>query len=164
MIEEMRKDILRLLAANGRMSHKDIAERLNASEADVAQIIKKLEENHVIMGYCAMIDDSVLPEKAVKAIIEVKVRPERDGGFDKIAKRLSRFPQVSNLYLMSGGYDLMIEVDGENLNEAAMFVASKLSTIDGVLSTATHFLLKKYKVSGKLLLEEEKHERLKVVP
>lgn len=163
-MEEMRKDILRLLAANGRITAKDMAERLNASEAEVAALVKQLEDERVILGYCAMIDDAELPERAVKAIIEVKIRPERDGGFDKIAKRLSRFPQVSNLYLMSGGYDLMIEVDGENLNDVALFVASKLSTIDGVLSTATHFLLKKYKVSGKLLQEEEKHERLKIAP
>ncbi|MBR2964787.1 MAG: Lrp/AsnC ligand binding domain-containing protein, partial [Lentisphaeria bacterium] len=96
--------------------------------------------------------------------IEVRVRPEREGGFDRIARRLSNFPQVTALYLMSGGYDLMLEVRGADLNEVASFVSSKLATIDGVLSTATHFLLKKYKESGVMLLEEEHDERLKIVP
>ena len=103
-------------------------------------------------------------EKPVTAIIEVRVRPEREGGFDRIARRLSKFPQVTALYLMSGRYDLMLEVRGTDLNEVASFVSSKLSTIDGVLSTATHFLLKKYKEAGTMLLEEERDERLKIVP
>ena len=110
-------------------------------------------------------DDSELPESAVKAIIEVKIRPEREGGFDKIARRLSKFSQVSALYLMSGGnFDLQLEIKGESLNDVAQFVASRLATIDGVLSTSTHFLLKKYKESGKLMQEEEDHERLKITP
>ena len=100
----------------------------------------------------------------VKAIIEIKIRPEREGGFDRIARRLSKFPQVTSLYLMSGGFDLMAEVRGATLNDVAMFVSSKLATIDGVLSTATHFLLKKYKESGKLYEEEETNERLQVTP
>ena len=94
----------------------------------------------------------------------MRVRPEREGGFDRIARRLSKFPQVTALYLMSGGYDLMLEVRGADLNEVASFVSSKLATIDVVLSTGTHFLLKKYKESGVMLLEEERDERLKFVP
>lgn len=161
---ELRKQILRLLAENGRMSAKDIAERLDSTEKSVASVIKKLEQENVIIGYRAMFDESELPENAVKAIIEVKTRPEREGGFDRIARRLSKFPQVSSLYLMSGGFDLLVEVKGENLNEVAMFVSSKLATIDGLLSTSTHFLLKKYKESGKMLQEEEQNERLKITP
>ncbi len=161
---ELKKQILRLLAEDGRMSARDMAERLDSDEKTIADMIEQLERDKVIFGYCAMFDETELPENAVKAIIEVKIRPERDGGFDKIARRLSRFPQVSSLYLMSGGFDLMVEVKGRNLNEVAMFVSSKLATIDGVLSTATHFLLKKYKEAGKLLQEEEPHERLQVTP
>jgi DNA-binding Lrp family transcriptional regulator len=108
----LKEQILRLLVEDGRMSAADIAERLDADEKTIADMIEQLEQNKVIYGYCAMLDEAELPENAVKAIIEVKIRPERDGGFDKIARRLSRFPQVSSLYLMSGGFDLMVEVKG----------------------------------------------------
>ncbi len=161
---EVKKQLLRLLGANARMALEEMAERLDMTAEAVASAIQEMEDAGEIVGYCTLIDESVLPESAVKAIIEVKIRPERDGGFDKIARRLSRFPQVTSLYLMSGGFDLMAEVRGENLNDVAMFVSSKLATIDGVLSTATHFLLKKYKESGKLYHEEETNERLQVTP
>lgn len=161
---EMKKQLLRLLSQDARMAVSDIAERLDVTEETVSAAIKELEDANEIVGYCALIDESVLPEAAVKAIIEVKIRPERDGGFDRIARRLSKFPQVTSLYLMSGGFDLMVEVRGATLNDVAMFVSSKLATIDGVLSTATHFLLKKYKEAGKLYQEEESNERLQVTP
>ncbi|MBO4492199.1 MAG: Lrp/AsnC family transcriptional regulator [Lentisphaeria bacterium] len=157
-----RKKLLRLLLENGRMSARDIAEKLGVKESEAAAEIQAMEEEKTIIGYHAVFDESLLPEHAVKAIIEVKVRPERDGGFDKIAQRLSKFSQVSNLYLMSGGFDLLVEVQGKNLNEVASFVARKLATQDGVLSTATHFLLKKYKEAGKLMREEERSERLNI--
>lgn len=161
---ELKKQLLRLLSQDARMAVSDIAERLDVTEETVTAAIKELEDANEIVGYCALIDESVLPEAAVKAIIEVKIRPERDGGFDRIARRLSKFPQVTSLYLMSGGFDLMVEVRGATLNDVAMFVSSKLATIDGVLSTATHFLLKKYKEAGKLYQEEESNERLQVTP
>ena len=161
---ELKKQILRLLAADGRMSARDMAERLDSDEKTIADMIEQLERDKVIFGYCAMFHETELPENAVKAIIEVKIRPERDGGFDKIARRLSRFPQVSSLYLMSGGFDLMVEVKGRNLNEVAMFVSSKLATIDGVLSTVTHFLLKKYKGHGTVLCDGPQDERMLIVP
>lgn len=157
-----KKKLLRLLAENGRKSEAEIAEQLGAPAAAVAEAIRKLEDDKVIIGYRAVFDESQLPEYAVKAMIEVKTRPEREGGFDKIAKRLSKFPQVSSLYLMSGGFDLLVEVQGKNLQEVATFVSRKLATQDGVLSTATHFLLKKYKESGKLMQEEEVNERLNI--
>jgi DNA-binding Lrp family transcriptional regulator len=94
----------------------------------------------------------------------VKVRPERDGGFNNIAKRLSKFPEIVSLYLVSGGYDLQLEVKGDTLQNVAEFVSRKLATIDGVISTATHFLLKKYKESGKILHDEDEYERLKITP
>lgn len=153
-----------MLGENGRISVKEIAERLNSTEKEIASVIKKLESDNVVIGYKAVFDESILPENAVKAIIEVKIRPERQGGFDSIAKRISKFSEVSSLYLMSGGFDLLLEIKGENLNDVAQFVSSKLATMDGVISTATHFLLKKYKESGKLMQEDEDHERLKVTP
>ncbi len=157
-----KKKLLRLLADNGRMTAADIAEQMGETTAAVKEAIRKLEEDKTIIGYRAVFDESLLPEHAVKAIIEVKIRPEREGGFDKLARRLSKFPQVSNLYLMSGGFDLLVEVQGKNLNEVAMFVSRKLATQEGVLSTATHFLLKKYKESGKLMEEEKHEERLNI--
>lgn len=161
---EFKKNLLRLLAENARRPLEDMADRLETTPGKVADAITELEEANEIVGYCALIDESVLPEAAVKAIIEIKIRPEREGGFDRIARRLSKFPQVTSLYLMSGGFDLMAEVRGATLNDVAMFVSSKLATIDGVLSTATHFLLKKYKEAGKLYEEEETNERLQVTP
>ena len=164
MTEEMKREILRILGEDGRLSAVDIAERLAVSTHEAAAAVAELEKNNIIIGYSAIFNESELPESKVKAIIEVKVRPEREGGFDKIARRLSKFPQVSSLYLMSGGFDLMLEIKGSTLQEVAEFVSSKLAAMDGVLSTSTHFLLKKYKEAGKLMEEEEISERLKIVP
>ena len=161
---EERKLILSALAKDAKTTAADLAEQLGATEQEVAAEIAELENRNIIRGYHAIINEDNLHDKPVKAIIQVRVRPEREGGFDRIARRLSKFPQVTALYLMSGGYDLMLEVRGADLNEVADFVSSKLATIDGVLSTGTHFLLKKYKESGTLLLEEEHDERLKLVP
>ena len=161
---EERKLILSALAKDAKTTAADLAEQLGATEQEVAAEIAELENRNIIRGYHAIINEDNLHDKPVKAIIQVRVRPEREGGFDRIARRLSKFPQVPALYLMSGGYDLMLEVRGADLNEVADFVSSKLATIDGVLSTGTHFLLKKYKESGTLLLEEEHDERLKIVP
>jgi len=160
-----KQDILRVLREDARMSDKEIAEQLNITEKTVNTTIKKLEKEGVIVGFRALFDDSKLPENAVKAIIEVKVKPERNGGFDRIARRISKFSKVESLSLMSSGvFDLMIEVKGETLNDVADFVSSKLAPMEGVVSTSTHFILKKYKVSGKLLQNEESNERLKITP
>lgn len=164
MKEEIKREILRILGEDGRLSAAEIAERLAVSTQEAAAAVAELDKNNVIIGYSAIFNESELPESKVKAIIEVKVRPEREGGFDKIAKRLSKFPQVSSLYLMSGGFDLMLEIKGATLQEVAEFVSSKLAAMDGVLSTSTHFLLKKYKEAGKLMEEEEHSERLKITP
>ncbi|OGV47839.1 MAG: AsnC family transcriptional regulator [Lentisphaerae bacterium GWF2_52_8] len=164
MLTRLQKEIVRILSENARIGAKEISMRLESTEKEVIKQIQQLEKDGIIKGYRAIIEEGSLSENAVKAIIEVKVRPERDGGFDRIAKRLSKFPEVSSLYLMSGGYDLQIVVKGKDLQEVASFVASKLSTIDGVTSTATHFLLKKYKESGKILHDEEEYERLKISP
>lgn len=160
----MNEKILRLLKQNAKLSPGDIAERLAVEEAQVVEIINNFEKDGIIKGYQAIVDDSLLPESKVKAIIEVSVRPQREGGFDSIAHRLAKFPEVSSLYLVSGGYDLKLEVQGESLQEVAGFVSSKLATIDGVTATATHFILKKYKESGKFLEESDEYKKLKITP
>lgn len=160
----MKKRIIKLLEDNARISACEIADRLEMKVEEVLQHIKDLEEKNIIRGYKAVIDESMLGENTVRAIIEIKVRPERNTGFDSVAKRLSRFPEIRSLYLVSGGFDMQLEVCGESLEKVAAFVSGKLSTIDGVTSTATHFLLKKYKESGKILHDEEEYERLEITP
>ena len=151
-----KQDILRILREDARLSNEEIAQRLGLAEKTVASTIKKLEKDGVIVGFRALFDDSLLPENAVKAIIEVKIKPERNGGFDRIAKRISKFSKVESLSLMSSGmFDLMLEIKGETLNDVAEFVSSKLAPMEGVVSTSTHFILKK---------NEEDNERLKVTP
>jgi DNA-binding Lrp family transcriptional regulator len=160
----MEKDIINLLRENARMSSEEIAARLEATVNEVETIIKSLEERQIIRGYKAVINDDELEEVPVKAIIEVRITPQREGGFDKVARRIARFDEVTDVYLISGGYDLKLEIHGKSLHEIAMFVSSSLATIEGVISTATHFVLKKYKESGKLLENDEDYERLKISP
>ena len=161
---ELKNEILRLLAENGRLDAAAIAERLQITEISAQRAVNELESDGVIVGYRAMFDETVLPETAVKAIIEVKTKPERDSGFDRIAKRISKFSKVESVYLVSGSYDLLLEVHGDSLKDVAEFVASKLATIEGVISTSTLFLLKKYKELGKMMQDEEHKERLNITP
>lgn len=160
----MKENIIRIMKENARISAFEIAENLGIEVSTVEKEIKTLEKDGVIKGYQAIVDDSALPESAVKAIIEVKIRPEREGGFDRIARRLSKFPEVTSLNLVSGSFDLELEVQGASLQEVANFVSSKLAPTDGVVSTNTCFLLKRYKVSGKILDNGEEYEKLKVSP
>ncbi|MBR2642322.1 MAG: Lrp/AsnC family transcriptional regulator [Lentisphaeria bacterium] len=160
----MEKKILRLLQDDCRLSAQEIAERIGAEEALVKDMIRKMEADQVILGYTAVVADDRLPDAKVRALIEVKVKPQRDGGFDEVARRIARFPEVVRLYLVSGGYDLLLEVEGDSLQTVAGFVSARLATIDGVLSTATSFQLKKYKESGKIMSQEDEYERLPVTP
>lgn len=160
----MEKKILRLLQDDCRLSAQEIAERIGAEEALVKDTIRKMEADQVILGYAAVVADDRLPGAKVRALIEVKVKPRRDGGFDEVARRIARFPEVVRLYLVSGGYDLLLEVEGDSLQTVAGFVSARLATIDGVLSTATSFQLKKYKESGKIMSQEDEYERLPVTP
>lgn len=161
----MEEKILNLLKENGRISYEEIADRLNVARAEVSAVIENLEKQKIICGYTAIIDENaVTSNKKVQALIEVKVTPQRDGGFDKVAKRIAKFAEVKELALVSGGYDLLLTVEGDTLQEIASFVSGKLSTIDGVLSTATSFQLKKYKEAGRIIASEESYERLKVCP
>jgi DNA-binding Lrp family transcriptional regulator len=137
---------------------------LDTSEAEVSARIKAYESDEVILGYRAVLNEEKLDRDIVCAVIEVKITPERGGGFDRLAERIAKYAEVRSCYLMSGGYDLLVMVEGANLREVASFVSEKLATIQGVISTATHFLLKAYKEQGVLMKREQNEERLAVAP
>ena len=155
----MRKDIIKLLEQNARMSDEKIAQLLGTDTETVAAEIKNLEESGVIKGYSVILDDELYDNSAVTATIELNVTPQRDCGFDDIAKTIMMYDEVVSVSLMSGSYDLSIEVKGNNLKDVALFVSERLSTIEGVLSTATHFILKKYKEKGIFIDKEKVDER-----
>jgi len=158
------EDLLALLRRNCRTSNEDLAKELNAAEADVEAAIKELEEEGVLLGYQAVVNPQKLTTSCVEAVVEVRLTPERGGGFDRLAARISRFDEVVSCYLMSGSYDLIAVVQGATLQEIAAFISEKLSTIKGVVSTATHFRLKAYKENGVNLMLEPKSQRLAVAP
>ena len=159
----MEKKIIGLLRENARLSTAELAERCGCSEAEAEQAVKNLEKQGIIRGYTAILDDSAWEgDDRVKALIEVKVTPRREGGFDEVAKRIAKYPEVSDVMLISGGFDLLLTVEGPSLAKVANFVSEKLATIDGVISTSTGFILKKYKESGRIMHNEEEYERLKI--
>ena len=156
--------LLQLLRSNARYSHEQLAEMLSMSADEVSSRISELEKDGTIMGYNAVINPESFGDQHVAAFIEVKLTPERGGGFDRLAMRIARFEQVVSCYLASGGYDLMVVVEGNDLRDVARFVSEKLSSLEGVLSTATHFRLKTYKENGFVFEGEESTERLSVAP
>ncbi len=156
--------LLELLRRNARHTHQELAELLAMDAQWVQERLERLQDDGTILGYHAVVNDDKAGRTAVSAFIEVKVTPERGGGFDRLAMRIARFDQVVSCYLASGGYDLMVVVEGQDLREVARFVSERLSTLDGVLSTATHFLLKTYKENGFLFEGEGASERLVVSP
>jgi DNA-binding Lrp family transcriptional regulator len=156
--------LLKLLEEHALRSPDDLAKMLDLDKQDVQRRIKQYEDDKIILGYKAVINDDKVDSDLVKAVIEVRIQPEREGGFDRIAKRIARFDEVTSLFLMSGGYDLLIFVEGHSLREVAQFVAEKLATLPGVNSTATHFMLRTYKEQGVLMDGGEEFERLKVSP
>ena len=160
--EEIR--VLDLLYQDARIPPEMAAVMLGMTEQAVTEAIRHLEEERVIVGYPALINWDKTPIEKVKAVIEVKVTPQRDRGFDAIAERIYRFDEVTAVYLMSGAYDLMLEVQAATMRTLASFVSQKLATIDGVMSTATHFVLKKYKFEGVILEENHTDNRLAVSP
>lgn len=147
-MEQLEKDILALITENSRLTAKKIAAMLGVAEKTVSDATEKLEESGVIVKYTAILNTDSLEEEAVEALIEVKVTPQRGHGFDKIAYEIAEHEEVKNLYLMSGAYDLAVIVHGKSLRSVSRFVSEKISTYDTVISTATHFILKKYKVEG----------------
>ncbi|MCM1506081.1 MAG: Lrp/AsnC family transcriptional regulator [Ruminococcus flavefaciens] len=152
-------DIVKILQQNARISNTELGEILGISPAEAETEIKRLEDEGVIKGYSVIVDDELYDNSTVYATIELKVAPQRDCGFDDIAKTIMMYDEVESVNLMSGAYDLAVEVKGNNLKDVALFVSERLSTIDGVLSTATHFILKKYKEKGIFIDREETDER-----
>lgn len=156
--------LLQLLRRKARISDQDLADLLSSNPQAIAARIAAWETDGTILGYHAVIDSELSGDTSVSAFIEVKVTPERGGGFDRLAMRIARFDQVVSCYLASGGYDLMVVVEGCDLREVARFVSEKLSSLDGVISTATHFRLKTYKENGFVFEREATVERLAVTP
>ncbi|WP_227937495.1 Lrp/AsnC family transcriptional regulator [Alkalihalobacillus deserti] len=158
-------EVLQIIESNGRVTVPTLAKMVDATEEEVKQIVKQLEDNKVILSYSAVIDWSKMNEQeGVTAMIDVKVTPQRGVGFDEVAERIHRFPEVKALYLMSGAYDLQVVIEGKTMSEIARFVSEKLSTIDTVISTTTHFQLKKYKHDGVVFDQGEEDHRIVVTP
>ncbi len=157
-------ELLQLLRRNALESVANLAQMLNSSDDEVKSQIEEYEQQGIILGYQAIINEDRLDMEAVRAMIEVRITPERGGGYDRIANRIGKFPEVESLFLMSGGYDLLVFVKGPSLKEVAGFVNERLATIEGVISTSTHFNLKTYKDRGVLMHKEQEGERLQVSP
>lgn len=160
----MKNKVLKLLASNSRMSFEQMAVMLDCSVQEITQIVKELEENKIILQYTTVTNWEKCESDLVTALIEVKVTPQREVGFDAVAERIYRFPEVRAVSLMSGGYDLAVFIEGKNLKEIALFVAEKLATIEHVQSTRTHFVLKKYKEAGVIFEDKEEDRRQVVTP
>ena len=158
----MREKILAVIEKNSRIDLKDLAIRLGESEAAVANEIADMEKEHIICGYHTLINWDNTSEEKVQALIEVKVTPQRGMGFDKIAERIYQYSEVDSVFLMSGGYDFTVIIEGKTMRQVALFVSEKLSTLDSVLSTATHFVLKKYKDHGTIIAEPAQDERMPI--
>lgn len=151
--------LLQILEENARLSNKDIAVMLSVSEQEVSDEIKLLEDSGVIKGYKAFVDRDKTDHQTVTALIELKIQPKYGHGFDDVAERISRLEEVESIYLMSGAFDLTVLVTDKSFHEVAMFVAQRLSPLEGVVSTATHFILKKYKENGVFLTDEPRDDR-----
>ena len=156
--------LLKLLHENAALKPAQLAALLSLPESEVTSRIKAYEDDQVILGYRTVLNEEKLGVEVVRAVIEVKITPEREGGFNRLAERIAKYSEVSSCYLMSGGYDLLVVVEGDSLREVATFVSEKLATIQGVISTATHFMLKPYKDQGILITRERNDERLAVTP
>jgi DNA-binding Lrp family transcriptional regulator len=157
--------LIKLLLEGGGLSTAQMAQVLNLTEAEVNRQLDQLKKDRLLLGWRPVLNLAEEDAGVVRAVIEVRITPERGGGFNRLAERISRFDEVESCYLMSGGYDLLVFVNGSSLQKVAGFVSEKLSTIEGVLSTATHFLLRSYKEQGFLLdVKAGENERLKVTP
>ncbi|MFD0712451.1 Lrp/AsnC family transcriptional regulator [Paenibacillus sp. GCM10027626] len=163
-MNELKKKILELLKEDARRSAELIATMLDVTAAEVKQAIAEMEQEHIIVKYATVANWSKVDDDKVTALIEVQITPERGRGFEGIAERIYLYPEVKSVYLMSGAYDLLVEVEGKSLNEVASFVSSRLSPIDAVLSTKTFFILKKYKQDGIIFEEHVEDRRLPISP
>ncbi len=163
-MKSVKSKVLDILCSDSRYTAAKIAVMLGIGEEQVKKIIGELEKEGVIVKYSAILNSEKIEEDSVEALIEVKVTPQRGRGFDSIAEEIYKFPEVKSLYLMSGGFDLAVFVTGKSLKEVAMFVSEKLSMAENVISTATHFILKKYKIEGIITEESEGNNRMPFHP
>lgn len=161
---ELEKKILHLIEQDAKLTPKTVAAMLGEDELKVTEIIAKLEKENIILGYKTVINWQRTEEEGVTAMIDVKVTPEREVGFNSVAERICRFPEVTSVYLMSGTYDLSVVVTGKNMQDIAWFVSHKLSTLSQVQSTVTHFILKRYKQENFIFEEQYEDKRLVVSP
>lgn len=164
MNQETIEKILKLIETDSRLTTEEVATMLDLNSYEVKEMIQKLESEKIICGYHTLINWDKTDEEQVSAIIELKVNPQRGAGFDKIAERVYQYPQVEAVFLMSGSYDLLVEMTKAPMKEIASFVASRLSTIDEVQSTTTHFILKRYKDHGTLFIDDDEDKRMVVSP
>ena len=163
-MNDITKQILELLEDNARLTAGEIAVMLNMDAEIIKDAIRSLEQKKVILKYLTLVNYEKLGEEKVSALIEVRITPQRDVGFDGVAERVYRFPEVRSMRLMSGDYDLAVFVEGRSMKEISHFVSTKLSTIEGIISTATHFVLKTYKQDGVILEDGEEDRRLMISP
>ena len=163
-MDTLKQKILGMIEKNSRINMRELAVLLGTGEEQVLNAMQEMEEEGIICGYHTMIDWEKTGIERVTALIEVRVTPQRGKGFDDIAERIYKYPEVNSVYLISGGYDLLVSLEGKSLKEVSNFVSDKLSTLDTVLSTATHFILKKYKDHGTVLAKKYVDERLKMTP
>lgn len=160
----LEEKILSIIEKNSRIDTKELAVVLGTEEADVLNAMQGMEERGIICGYHTMIDWEKTESDKVTALIEVRVTPQRGKGFDDIAERIYKYPEVNSVYLISGGYDLLVTMEGKSLRDISSFVSSKLSTLDTVISTATHFILRKYKDHGTIMTRPYEDQREIVSP
>jgi len=163
-MDNIRGAILTTIEKNSRIDLNELAIRLGVTEVEVANALEDMEKEGIICGYHTMIDWDKTSIDKVSALIEVRVTPQREEGFDRIAERIYNYPEVTSVYLISGGYDLLVSLEGKSLKEVAQFVSEKLSTLDTVISTATHFILKRYKDHGTIMNTRTEDGREKVSP
>ena len=156
------REILDILTADARVPHAKIAAMLSSTESEVAAAVRAMEKSGLLVKYTAIVNSELVDEARVEALIEVKLTPKRAEGFDGIARQIAEFPEVQGVYLMSGAYDLAVFIADSSLQKVARFVSERISTFDGVLSTATHFILKKYKIEGVLTEKEGFDNRISV--
>ena len=157
------EEILNILdKEKGNVSRAKIAQMLGMEEKEVADKIEKMEKENVIVGYKTIVNWDKTDKDVVVALIELRITPQRGEGFDKVAERIYKYPQVKSLYLMSGAYDLAVTIEGKSMKEVALFVAQKLAPMDSIISTATHFVLKKYKEEGIVFEDDEKDTRQEI--
>ena len=160
----MREELLSIIEKNSRIDIKELAVRLGVEEVDIANELEALERENIICGYHTLVDWEKTSVEKITALIEVRVTPQRGQGFDRIAERIYNYPEVKSVYLISGGFDLLVTLEERSLKEIAAFVSDKLSTMDSILSTGTHFILKKYKDHGTVLEKKHVDEREVITP